>query len=178
MVEKRSGYIINKYHRDILKTLNKDSFDKLKIEWSGKPNYLGYLFSNKGFFWKMVGAGIVIWYEKFQMGMLSVVCIGVLAIYVLFAMIRCMMLSYYITKDGPVVQSGSAYYLLPWKDLLQEEYFVYAKPFEAILGCKTLEFTRSYITSRKQDVWKEKARFWAVRGHRELDEIIRKHLKK
>lgn len=149
----------------------------MKIEWSGRPNFIGYLTSCKEISWKLLVTVAILWYEKFQIGIMSRIYIGIMAAYILYALIRCAGFRYYITSKGPVVKSGRKYYFLQWDDLVKEEYFVRVRPIEWLIGCRTFEFTRNYQASRK-DVWREQARFWAVRGHRELDEIIRKHLKK
>jgi len=167
-----------RYHRNIMKTLDKAEFSMLNVVWEGKPHSLSFLFVN---------ANLGAWCFLFLTFLLSEMNVKefftsyllFLPLCVLIALVRVLYLymrsTYFVTTDGPVVRQGKKYYLLHWHDLRSEEIFYYRRGIEWIFGCRTVEFTRSYINSRNKDSWKYKARFWCVRDYLKIMELVQNY---
>ena len=165
-----------RYHRNILHEITSEKADRMKVLWEGHPSLFPYLASNKDYFGWLIAISVIIVYDNFQFLMLTKGCIVLFLVYSVYALIQYRTLNYYLTVEGPVVKKGNTYYLLKWEDLRQDEYRIYGRILERLLGCRTFEFTRSYKKSRKKDSWKHTARFWAVKDYQSVEKIVRKYL--
>lgn len=165
------------YKRDILQTVEVESVERMEKLWAGKPFLPAYLASNK----KVIGWFIVeillLYYEDFQFLLYSRIYTVVLALYLLYSAVQGLCLFYYLTEWGPIVRKGKTCYLIRWEELLENEYSVYGKTVERLFGCRTIEFSRSYAHSLKNDEWRYKARFWSIKDYRKVDEIVQSYIK-